>query len=78
MEDESAQRNPRREDAIEPSGVQSPERGHTVPSPELTPTGCCTRTGSAQRLHTELDSDVSDDADQDLDIEDDTDTNMDP
>lgn len=78
MEDESAQRNTRRDDMIEPSGVQSPEHRHTVPSSELTPTGCCARSGSAQQLHTELDSDVSDDADQDLDIEDDTDTNMEP
>lgn len=81
MEDDSTRRSNKGDDMIEPSGVQSPEHRHTVPASELAPTGRCVRSASAQQdteLHTELDSDVSDDTDQDLDIEDDTEFTMNP
>ncbi|XP_018522019.1 hematopoietically-expressed homeobox protein hhex [Lates calcarifer] len=56
----------------ETTGIQSPEQRHTVLASEPAQTGpTCVSSVSPQRPRTELDSDVSDDSDQELDIEDD-------
>ncbi|XP_040885524.1 hematopoietically-expressed homeobox protein hhex [Toxotes jaculatrix] len=55
--------NGKGDEASESTGIQSPEHRQTVR----------VRSASPQQLHTELDSDVSDDTDRELDIEDDDD-----
>nr|XP_046232497.1 hematopoietically-expressed homeobox protein hhex [Scatophagus argus] len=77
-DDSSAGRSNKGDDTSEPSGMQSPEHRHTVLGSELAPTGLRVRSVSAQQPHTQLDSDVSDDSDQDLDIEDEADLTMNP
>lgn len=59
------------DEASEPAGIPNPEQRQTVSASELTQSGRCARSVSPQQPHTELDSDVSDDTDQELDIEDD-------
>lgn len=55
------------DEAPEPPGIPtSPEQRHTVSGSDLAQSGRCTRSVSPQ-----LDSDVSDDTDQELDIEED-------
>lgn len=63
-------RNNKAEETTDSSGTQSPAHRHTVPTSELSQSGCCVHSESPK--HTELDSDVSEDTDQELDIEDDT------
>ncbi|XP_030255230.1 hematopoietically-expressed homeobox protein hhex [Sparus aurata] len=77
QDDGSAGRSNKGDDMTEPAGIQSPERRHTV-SAELSPTGRCVLSVSPQQPHTELDSDLSDDTDQDLDIEDDSEFTLNP
>ncbi|KAF0025005.1 hypothetical protein F2P81_021886 [Scophthalmus maximus] len=57
--------------AAEPSGTQSPGRRQTPAASEHAQADRCARSVSPRHAHTELDSDVSDDTDQELDIEDD-------
>lgn len=67
-------RNTKADDATEPPGTPtSPERRQTVSAADLAQSGRCARSASPQQPHTELDSDVSDDTDQELDIEEDDD-----
>ncbi|XP_059180757.1 hematopoietically-expressed homeobox protein hhex [Centropristis striata] len=77
-EDSSAGRSTKGDELTEPSGIQNPEQRQTVPASELGQAGCCLRSVSPQQSHTELDSDVSDDTDQELDIEDDDEFTMNP
>ncbi|KAI3365332.1 hypothetical protein L3Q82_010431, partial [Scortum barcoo] len=73
LEDDSAAgRSHKGDEKTELSGIQSPEHRHPVPGSELE------RSVSPQRPHTELDSDVSEDTDQELDIEDDTEFTLNP
>ncbi|XP_068439818.1 hematopoietically-expressed homeobox protein hhex [Clinocottus analis] len=74
-------------ETTESFGTRSPEQRHTLPASEPAQAGrCVMRSGSPQQQqqqqqqtpqqqtpHTELDSDVSDDSDQELDIEEDDD-----
>lgn len=79
MEDDGSAGRSNKSDAMsESSGIQNTEHRHTVPASELAPTGRCGRSMSPQQPHTELDSDVSDDTDQDLDIEDDAEFTLNP
>ncbi|XP_035516042.1 hematopoietically-expressed homeobox protein hhex-like [Morone saxatilis] len=77
-EDNSAGRSHKGDELTEPSGIQSPKHRHTVPASELAQTGRCVNSVSPQQPHTELDSDVSDDTDQELDIEDDAEFTLNP
>lgn len=80
-DDSSAGRGNKGDETTEPSGIQSPEQRHTVPVSELAQAGRCARSVSPQQQqqpHTELDSDVSDDTDQELDIEDDDEFTVNP
>lgn len=80
-DDNSAGRGNKGDETTEPSGIQSPEQRHTVPVSELAQAGRCVRSVSPQQQqqpHTELDSDVSDDTDQELDIEDDDEFTVNP
>lgn len=79
MEDDgSAVRGNKGDESTDASGIQSPEQRHTVPASELSQAGHCVRSVSPQESHTELDSEVSDDTDQELDIEDDDDFTLNP
>ncbi|KAF1374329.1 hypothetical protein PFLUV_G00248910 [Perca fluviatilis] len=70
VEDESpAGRSNKGDETTEPSGIQNPEQRHTVPASDLAQAGRCVRPVSPHQAHAELDSDVSDDTDQELDIE---------
>ncbi|XP_078135923.1 hematopoietically-expressed homeobox protein hhex [Sander vitreus] len=74
VEDESpAGRSNKGDETTEPSGIQNPEQRHTVPASDVAQAGRCVRPVSPHQAHTELDSDVSDDTDQELDIEEDDD-----
>ncbi|KAM9336881.1 hematopoietically-expressed homeobox protein hhex [Symphorus nematophorus] len=76
-EDTSVGRSTKGDDLTESAGMQSPEHRHTGPASELQ-TGRCVRSVSPHQSHTELDSDVSDDSDQDLDIEDESEFTLKP
>ncbi|KAA8581163.1 hypothetical protein FQN60_002744 [Etheostoma spectabile] len=79
VEDESpAGRSNKGDETTELSGIQNPEQRHTVPASDLAQAGRCMRPVSPHHAHTELDSDVSDDTDQELDIEDDDDYTLNP
>ncbi|XP_034716038.1 hematopoietically-expressed homeobox protein hhex [Etheostoma cragini] len=79
VEDESpAGRSNKGDETTELSGIQNPEQRHTVPASDLAQAGRCVRPVSPHHAHTELDSDVSDDTDQELDIEDDDDYTLNP
>lgn len=78
MEDDGSAGRSKGDCMTKPAGPQNPEHRHTVPASELPPTGHCVSSLSPQQAHTELDSDVSDDTDQDLDIEDDADFPVNP
>uniref|UniRef100_A0A3Q3VYS4 Hematopoietically-expressed homeobox protein HHEX n=1 Tax=Mola mola TaxID=94237 RepID=A0A3Q3VYS4_MOLML len=79
VDDESTLRSNTGEDMTEPSEVQNPKHRPTAPTSEVAPTGRCVRSVSAlQPPHTEPDSDVSDDTEQDLDIEVDTEFTINP
>lgn len=77
-DDSSAGRSHKGDETTEPSGIQSPEHRQTVPASELAQADRCVRSVSPQQPHTELDSDVSDDTDQELDIEDDAEFTLNP
>lgn len=66
------------DEMTESSGIQTPEHRHSVQVPELTQPGRCARSAPSQQPLTELDSDVSDDTDQELDIEDDAEFTLKP
>ncbi|KAK9529931.1 hypothetical protein VZT92_011477 [Zoarces viviparus] len=73
-----AGRNNRGDEATESPGTRSLEQRQTLPASKPAQADrCVMRSGSPQQQllqpHTELDSDVSDDTDQELDIEDDDD-----
>ncbi|XP_038591960.1 hematopoietically-expressed homeobox protein hhex [Micropterus salmoides] len=70
-DDRSAGRSHKGDETTEPSGLQSPENRQTTLASEL-------EQASPQLPHTELDSDMSDDTDQELDIEDDTEFTLNP
>lgn len=72
--DSPAGRSNKPEENTDSSGIQSPSHRLTVPASELSKSGRCVRSESPD--HTELDSDVSEDTDQELDIEDDTEFTM--
>lgn len=72
--DSPAGRSNKPEETTDSSGIQSPSHRLTVPASELSKSGRCVRSESPD--HTELDSDVSEDTDQELDIEDDTEFTM--
>lgn len=55
----------------EPAGIQSPEHRLTSPASEASQRGRPPSSQSSQQPYTELESEVSDDTDQELDIEDD-------
>lgn len=76
-DDCSAGRSNKGDETTEPSGLQSLEQRHTVSASEVQ-AGRCVRSVSPQQPHTELDSDVSDDTDQELDIEDDSEFTLNP
>lgn len=78
VDEDGTRRSNKGNDMTEPFGIHSPEHRHTVPSSELTPTGRCVRSVSEEQPHKDLDSDVSDDTDQELDIEDDTEFTLKP
>lgn len=79
MEDDtSTGRSNKGDDMTEPAVIQSLDHRHTVPSTEPVPAGRCASSVSPQQVHTELDSDVSDDTDQDLEIEDDAEFTLNP
>lgn len=65
--------NNKADEATESLGIPSPEQRQTVSASDLAQSGRCARSVSPQQPHTELDSDVSDDTDQELDIEEDDD-----
>ncbi|XP_042363827.1 hematopoietically-expressed homeobox protein hhex [Plectropomus leopardus] len=69
-DDSSTGKSTKEDDTTE--GIQSPEQRRSAPASELQ-AGRCVLSASPQHQqpHTELDSDVSDDTDQELDIEDD-------
>ncbi|XP_042253575.1 hematopoietically-expressed homeobox protein hhex [Thunnus maccoyii] len=77
-DDSSAGRSNKGDETTDLSGIQSPEQRHTIPVSELAQAGRCARSVSPQQSHTELDSDVSDDTDQELDIEDDDEFTLNP
>uniref|UniRef100_UPI0037E88136 hematopoietically-expressed homeobox protein hhex n=1 Tax=Semicossyphus pulcher TaxID=241346 RepID=UPI0037E88136 len=77
-EDSSAGRSSKAEETTEPSGVQNPAHRHSVPASERSQADRCVRSVSPKEPHTELDSDVSDDTDQELDIEDDAEFTLNP
>lgn len=78
-EDNSAGRSHKGDEVTEPSsGIQSPAQRYTVPVSELAPADRCARSVSPEQPHTELDSDVSGDTDQELDIEDDAEFTLNP
>ena len=74
-DDSSAGRSNKGNETTETSGIQKPEQRHAVLASELAQAqaqaGQCVSSVSPQQAHTDLDSDVSDDTDQELDIEDD-------
>ncbi|KAK2815450.1 hypothetical protein Q5P01_025917 [Channa striata] len=72
-DDSSLVRSNKGEGATEPGGIQSPEQRHAGSASELGPGGRCVRSVSPQQSRTELDSDLSEDTDQELDIEEDDD-----
>lgn len=79
MEDDgSTVRSNKGDDTTDVSSVQSPEQRHTVSASELAQAGRCVRSVSPQQSHTELESEVSDDTDQELDIEDDDEFTLNP
>ncbi|XP_026208044.1 hematopoietically-expressed homeobox protein hhex [Anabas testudineus] len=65
--------NNKADEATESLGIPSPEQRQTVSASDLAQSGRCARSVSPEQPHTELDSDVSDDTDQELDIEEDDD-----
>ncbi|KAF3691456.1 Hematopoietically-expressed homeobox protein hhex [Channa argus] len=75
-DDSSVVRSNKGEGANEPGGIQSPEQRSTGSASELAPGGRCVRSESPQQLGTELDSDMSDDTDQELNIEEDDDDDL--
>lgn len=77
-DDGAAGRSNKEDDMSEASGIQSPEHRHTGPASELPPAGRCARSVSPQQPRTQLDSEVSEDTDQDLDIEDDSEFTLEP
>ncbi|XP_030611335.1 hematopoietically-expressed homeobox protein hhex [Archocentrus centrarchus] len=77
MEDNSS-RGKKGDEMMEAAGMQSPEQRQTGSAPELAQAGHGVRAVSSQQAHTELDSDISDDTDQELDIEDDEDFTLNP
>nr|XP_004570425.2 hematopoietically-expressed homeobox protein HHEX [Maylandia zebra] len=74
VEDNSS-RGKKGDEMIEAAGIQNQEQRQPGSAPELAQAGHCV---SRQQAHTELDSDVSDDTDQELDIEDDEDFTLNP
>ncbi|XP_071760983.1 hematopoietically-expressed homeobox protein hhex [Centroberyx gerrardi] len=76
VEDEGSAGRSKGDEPTEPPGVQSPEHRAPAAASEL-PQGRCARSASPQS-HRELDSDVSDDTDQELDIEDDDEFTLNP
>lgn len=74
VEDNSS-RGKKGDEMIEAAGIQNQEQRQPGSAPELAQAGHCV---SSQQPHTELDSDVSDDTDQELDIEDDEDFTLNP
>ncbi|XP_023197246.1 hematopoietically-expressed homeobox protein HHEX [Xiphophorus maculatus] len=78
VEDDSALgRNCKSDKLTEQVGIQSLEHRQTGPTPLLTPGGHRVHSGSVQSP-TELDSDVSDDSDQELDIENNSELTLNP
>ncbi|CAI5682705.1 hematopoietically-expressed homeobox protein hhex [Oreochromis niloticus] len=68
--DDNSSRGKKGDEMMEAAGIQNQEQRQPGSAPELAQAGHCV---SSQQAHTELDSDVSDDTDQELDIEDDED-----
>ncbi|XP_044034285.1 hematopoietically-expressed homeobox protein hhex [Siniperca chuatsi] len=77
-DDSSAGRSQKGDETTESSGIQSPEHRQTILASELEQPDRCVRSVSPHQPHTEPDSDVSDDTDQELDIEDDAEFPLNP
>lgn len=78
MEDDTSAGRSNGDETTDLSGIQSPEQRHTVSASELAQASRCVRSVSPQQSHTELDSDMSDDTEQELDIEKDDDFTLNP
>ena len=66
----AAGRNNKGDKMTEQVGIQKLEQGQTSLASHVTQVGHCVHPISFQQPHTDLDSDVSDDTDQELDIDD--------
>ncbi|CAJ1080445.1 hematopoietically-expressed homeobox protein hhex [Xyrichtys novacula] len=74
--DSSAGRTNKAEETTESPEIQSPAHRHSAATSELSQSGRCGRSVSPK--HSELDSEVSEDTDQELDIEDDSEFPLNP
>ncbi|KAM9838001.1 hematopoietically-expressed homeobox protein hhex [Aulostomus maculatus] len=77
-EDDGSPGRNKADETTDASAIHSPEHRNSESGSEVAQVGHCVRSVSPQQSHTEMDSSISDDTDQELDIEEDDEFTLNP